>query len=293
MIGPYQQPLYYDILHTPGSAGEVSAMVRIARRFLGRGDRAWTVRTPLWIEPACGTGRLLQILGRRSATAIGIDIVPGMVDFANERFSRLGLKTSRALVGDMRRMASPLLRAAVREQGKEEGPAQVVAFCPHNSIRHLDSDTDIIAHLESMRRLMSGARGIYLVGIGLVGPGGEAACETVALARRGSLTIREVVDFVMPDANARGRAARIERAYRHLAVSSKGEEREWISNYPLRTYTLPQWQNVVGAAGMSEIAVIGAWGESIPVGTLRYAWRVLTPAGRKSQLAVSSPSSIR
>ena len=52
--GLYADPSLYDILHTPGTAAEVTAWRRSRRRLAaGTCDRS-----RLWFEPACGTGTL-------------------------------------------------------------------------------------------------------------------------------------------------------------------------------------------------------------------------------------------
>jgi SAM-dependent methyltransferase len=273
----YAQPLVYDIIHTPGTREEVAAMVRIAGRVLPDTRGRFNASRALWLEPACGTGRCVRELARRGGACVGVDIEPGMVEFAQSSLASERAALMSVLVGDMRKMDSRAILSAIAKLCGRE-PLPVVAFCPHNSIRHLPTDGDMIVHLRSTADVLRRFGGIYLVGIGLSGPGGEGACETVHTASRRGVHVREIIDFVPPDPAARGAASRREHAYKHITVTSRGQESDFTSAYVLRTYTSRQWSAVVRAAGMREIAVVGPWGETFDSTRLHYAYRVLAPA---------------
>ena len=66
----YADPMVYDILYTPGTAGEVSAFEMLEKRFAsGR-----LKKNRLWFEPACGTGRYLRVAQNRGRRVVGFDL---------------------------------------------------------------------------------------------------------------------------------------------------------------------------------------------------------------------------
>lgn len=278
----YHDPLVYDIIHEPGTREEVAALIRLAMKWgrgLGHSNASTTGRARkfVWLEPGCGTGRCLRALAKKGHACVGLDISPGMVEFA--RRSLTEESPARVLVGDMRAMdARPVLAALKRAGAGKSRP--VVSFCPHNSVRHLASDVDMVRHLASMGRVLRRFGGIYFVGIGLIGEGhqrGEEACETVFQGSRRGTWVREIIDFVLPAPGSRGPASRREQAYKHLSVHDVRGEREFTSSYTLHTFTRRQWLAVVKRAGMIEQCVVGAWGEAFDDDRLHYAYRVLAP----------------
>ena len=125
--GIYADPLIYDILGTPGTAGEVDRLERISRAW-GRAPGSGST----WLEPACGTGRHLRVIAGRGMRAVGFDIEPAMIDFAAERLRRRGL--------------DGLVRvfAAGMADFESVAPGSIdFAFLPDNSLRHLESENGI------------------------------------------------------------------------------------------------------------------------------------------------------
>lgn len=295
----YARPDLYDIVHTPGTAEDLSAHVRVLQDVLNQ--PRLSARHVLWIEPGCGSGRFLRVLKARGAAAVGFDLDRGMVRAATRSLrATRGTGPVHAVVGDMIHADAPALRRAVARAARQAGPIRaVVAFNPHNSVRHLDSDDALTEHLASIARLLStvDAPSVYLVGTGLVAPpgspGGEQSCETVFTVTRGGVRVREITDFLVPEPDATGPDARTERAFKHVSVFAKrpGQRRfdahpvrEMISSYALRTYTLAQWTHCVHAAGLRETAVFapaGAWVKRLTPARLHYAIRVLRPPLRR------------
>lgn len=281
----YRDALAYDIIHEPGTRVEVGALVRVAGRFVPNTGGRFNGSRAVWLEPACGSGRCVREIVRRGGGCVGVDLEQGMVEFARASLPAERGGLGRVVLGDMRRMDAADVMSELRALGAGGGAGNgkaVVAFCPHNSIRHLRSDADMIEHLSSMARVLRRFGGVYLVGIGLFGPGGETACETVYTGKRRGVEVREIIDFVPPEIGATGVEARFERAYKHVTITERRggrvSEREITSAYTLRTYTRAQWLKVVKASGLVELGVAGAWGEVFDDSRLHYAYRVLGPA---------------
>jgi SAM-dependent methyltransferase len=252
-IGLYEDAEVYDILHWPGTAEEFRGLEAAGRAFARTRTRGvWTV-----LEPACGTGRLLRAAARRGYRPIGFDLSPVMVAYSAEKLERSGLR-GKAIVADMVEFAD-----AVGERTVD------FAFCPINTIRHLESDAAMLAHFEQMRRVLKPG-GVYLVGIGTSMAGLEIPTEDVWEGSRGRVRVKQVISFVPP---MRGR---YEEAHSHLIISRAGkviDHRD--SSYRLRTYSLRQWERLVARSALRTLAVVDDEGEEIDPPELGYGVWVL------------------
>lgn len=103
------------------------------------------------LEPACGSGRMLEALVRRGVRVAGFDRSRAMLERARARFGEAGL-------------APPLLAEADLAgcQGLELAPAFGGAVLPVGTFAYLPSERQALAHLRGMAGLLAaGAR--YLV----------------------------------------------------------------------------------------------------------------------------------
>jgi SAM-dependent methyltransferase len=270
--GLYLVPQLYDVVNTPGTASEVTALVRAARLH----GALWPVdRGPpkgaepgggIWLEPACGSGRYLRELLRRGHAVRGYDAGPRMVDYATGRLSRVTLPA----VGPRPPVHPHFLLAVAgfttpAENLRRLGPADV-AFCPVNSLRHLRSDPEVLAHLEQIAGLLAPA-GVYLVGMDLHHRG-RAIEEDVWRGRRGRLEVTQVVQYLPPRAASRRERVIIEM----MADRPRGREHHSFM-YDLRTYTEQQWLALLNRSPLRRLAVCDARGRPVP------------PAGKRARAA--------
>lgn len=197
----YREPALYERLHRAGTADEARLLVDLFELHgNGGGD---------WLEPACGTGRLLAALAKKGFKTQGYDLSPEAVAYARKR----GVY---AEVGDLRTWKKPKTFDA--------------AFCLLGTIRHLMTDKELLAHLKcvaaSLRR-----GGIYIVGLDLtdydLAEDDEEAWE------------EHVVVCVAPD-----RKRRLERVI-NLVTTPDGVVE---SSYDLRSYDLSEWRAALAKA---------------------------------------------
>ncbi len=115
------------------------------------------------LEPACGTGILLESLGKRGYQCVGYDLSEHMVDYSNSRLKQKGLgRTAKAVYGDMK--SRYFLR---------KFDAAIICI---NSLGYLTRNEDIAGHFKAIARsLVPG--GLYLVEIG-------CACEDIKNEKR-------------------------------------------------------------------------------------------------------------
>lgn len=268
----YDDPVVYDTLMSPGTARELDALYRVARRYTWPPARApWPLAkrpspsAPRWLEPACGTGRLLRLAAARGLRAIGFDREPAMVAYAREAVARRGLG---------RRVH--VFHADLTDFADAVAPASIdFAFCTLNTLRHLPSDARLLAHLDQVARVLRDGA-VYAVGLSLTRYGEEAPDEDVWTARRGGLRVTQLATCLPPDASA-GRARR-ERVISHLVVAARGVEEHRDDAYDLRCYDERQWDAVVRRSGLRRLASCDAAGRPLAGRVLPYQLEVLAPA---------------
>ena len=257
----YSNAGVYDILHTPGTAGEVDGLLRTAARFCD-------CRRLSILEPACGSGRYLRVLGGRGHRVLGFDIDADMVRYARDRIERGGLtRRARVVQLDMEHFADAL-----------PGGWQSfdLAFNLINTIRHLESDEALLSHLREVRKVLRPG-GVYLVGLSLSAPPFEQPSEDVWEGRRGRCHVRQLVRYI-PPANPR---VRKEEVISHLSITTPGGTGYADSSYWLRTYTLRQWRSIVRTAGLQIGGIFDEGGS--PTRAIEPAYRVFALQARRDR----------
>lgn len=268
-IGLYDDPAIYDLLFTPGTAAEVTGLERIARGWV-RSAGAYRGAAPVWLEPACGTGRYLRVLAARGHRVCGFDRSPVMVDYARARLRRIGLaRRARVFVATMQNFASEL----------DAGGADF-AFNPHNTIRHLDSDAAMLAHFESMAQVLRPG-GIYAVGISLTDYAHERPDEDVWEARRGRVRVRQVVQYLPPGSwSPREKVyARREIVISHLTIERASGVELRDATYSLRCYDSTQWQRLLDRSPLRRAGLADGRGRPLPARGSPYALELLERRG--------------
>lgn len=260
----YELPVIYDVLHASGTAREIDILERLAAR------HAWGGPITRWLEPACGTARYLRVLASRGRQAVGVDLSEAMIAYAARRGRSLApaaRRRYRCVVGDITDLSCI-----------EPCAPFDAAFTPINSLRHLPTDAAMASHLREVCRLLRPG-GVYIVGMSSSLYGAESPSEDVWEGRRGSLHVKQVVQYEPPTAR-RGAGARIERAYSDIAVFTPRGERHVAVSYGLRCYSLSQWREHVIGAGFDIAATADQDGCAIDAPLLGYALWVLRRPGR-------------
>jgi SAM-dependent methyltransferase len=263
----YSLPEIYDILHSPGTLGEVKGLEKIAGRFV--------VSRPLkdqtWLEPACGSGRYLRAAAARGRRVVGFDLEPAMVAYAKRsirelRRRRQGRRGGRAVpaarifMGDMTRFADHLKPASVD-----------FAFNLINSIRHLDSDTAMLAHFRGIARVLRPG-GVYAVGLSLSSYDHEIPTEDVWVGRRGRSEVKQVVQYLVPT-----RRKRSEPVISHLTVTRGPRTQELDFTYTLRSYDTRQWERLIARSPLKIMATVDEQGGDLAIYEPGYAIFILAP----------------
>ena len=149
------------------------------------------------LEPACGTGRLLEALALRGYDILGYDLSPEMVAFASRR---LGAHGGRALRGDMADFRPP-------------GGTFDVAVNLVNSIGYLLEDDQVLAHFERVAEALRPG-GVYIAQFNYAGEPPELATFGPWGNRRGELSTTLTWTVAREDAAAK-------RSHQHARITAR------------------------------------------------------------------------
>ena len=238
----YADASVYDILHAEGTAEELDCLERLAHTFASGAPN-------VWLEPACGSGRLIRLAARRDKArhVIGFDLEPRMIDYAKRRAERADLTHQHTLfVSDMTQFV-----------GKVKPNSVGFAFNVINTIRHLESDEQLLAHFDQIATSLH-PQGVYVLGISLSFYGHEMPSEDVWSGKRGQCEVKQVVNYVPPDSDD---GSRIELVYSTITVARPSGEQVISSCYELRTYNRAQWQDIIDRSNLRMIGFTDALGE--------------------------------
>lgn len=247
----YDDPQVYDVLYTPGTARECDVLERIARRWVQtRATR------PLWLEPACGSGRYLRVLARRGHRLQGFDRSAAMVRYAQRQAPGARIFTA------------DLVNFATRVRPR---PVDF-AFNLFNTIRHLETDAAVLAHFAQMAAVLRPG-GVYAVGLSFTAYGQEGMDEDVWEGRRGALQVRQLAQYLPPGSwehlqgkapAARRSRPRFERVISHLRIT-RGAATEGVdTHYDLRCYDAGQWRALVSRSALQPLATLDMAGRPAP-----------------------------
>ncbi|MDR0611569.1 MAG: class I SAM-dependent methyltransferase [Planctomycetaceae bacterium] len=219
----YDYPTLYDVLFSDSWKREIEFLKTALRYYCNISGNGRI------FEPACGTGRLLWRLAKMGHKVVGLDLNPNAVLFCNKRFRQHGL-TESAILGDMTRFSLNDLR--------HKKPFDL-AFNFVSSFLHLTSESAALSHLHAVADILK-PNGIYLLGLHLL-PQGNAVCSQEKWSvQHGSLALQSRLSRVSLD-----RQRRIETVEFRIKAKTPKKRYEVVDIFPLRTYSLRQFQNLL------------------------------------------------
>ena len=255
----YADPMVYDILYTPGTAGEVTALEKIEKEFAAgrtRSDR-------LWFEPACGTGRYLRVAEGRGRRVAGFDRDPGQLDYAR---GRLKGPPGGLFVADMEDFAAAAARSGIKKNSID------FAFNPVNTIRHLESDRAFVRHFDQMADLLKPGA-VYVVGLSLIDYKNLLPEEDLWVATRGGCQVSQLVNYLPPEPGTA--TTRVETVISHLTVTRPRGTEHFDDTYGLRTFDKKQWRDLVKRSRLEHAGSFDAFAAPVEDRTLNYQLDVL------------------
>lgn len=241
----YADPLIYDVLHSPGTTDDITALLRMVRKHRPGMQRSG--EGPLtFLEPACGSGRYLLALAAKGYRGVGFDLLEDMVTYAKGKAKREGAKTESLLTYFAADMTDFTRGQSDAWWVKEKVD---IAFNFINTIRHIDSDLGLQDHLRCVTSVLAQG-GLYYVGISLCDYGNEDITEDMWEGTGQGLHVHQVVQY-LPCQGGSGAGERDERVISHMTITDdRGHERHIDSNYILRGYSREEFERAVRESGM-------------------------------------------
>ncbi|MEZ5977842.1 MAG: class I SAM-dependent methyltransferase [Planctomycetota bacterium] len=232
----YDAPKYYDAIFDESTDEETDFLEAAFEEYARVPARSRARRV---LEPACGSGRLLESMARRGWSVAGFDLSLPMLEHARRRLEGAGVPRSRYRLFD-----AAMQDFAVKQRFQ-------LAHCLVSTFKYLLTEKDARAHLERVaEHLVPG--GIYVLGFHLSEYDDESISRERWVARRRGFEVTCTIQGWPPDARTR-----TERVRSRLAVrENRGGERRLETNWTFRTYDGPQVRRLLRSVPALELVAV-------------------------------------
>lgn len=208
----YDVPRYYDLVFDEDTEREADFLEAMAQRF-GRGSAKRA------LEPACGSGRLVNALAARGWKVQGFDLSRPMLEHARRRLAESG--------------ESARLFEAHMEDFRVRGTVDL-AHCLVSTFKYILTESGAREHLECVAKSLAKG-GIYVLGFHLSEYEVEKRTRERWVVRSGGTQVVCNIQSWAPDARRR-----LERVRSRLRVTEGGHERRTETYWDFRTYDAAQ-----------------------------------------------------
>ena len=209
----YDSPLYYDMVYADYTKKETRFIEGIMKRH--GPELAGPMRV---LEPACGSGRLLESLAARGHVVHGFDLNKHQVAFARKRLKAKGLK-------------GRVWRDRLQDFTLPKGARYDVAHCFVSTFKYVDTEAGAV---RSLRRMAAALRpgGLLLLGLHLTDYRNSPPDHERWIGRQPG--IRVVSDTWSAPADRRSRT---EAMRTRMRITEKGRTRVEETLWDFRTYS--------------------------------------------------------
>lgn len=208
----YDAPRLYDIVFEEDTEKEAAFL----EAMIGRHGRPGRRRV---LEPACGSGRLMEAMARRGYAVTGFDVNPAMVEYTRARLERGG-HPGRVFEARMETFDLP---------GRFE-----LAHCLVSTFKYVLTERGAVSHLRSVAAVLTRG-GMYVLGLHLSEYGLRGRTRERWVGTRDGTSVVCNIQQWPPH---RGR--RLEHVRSRLLVMECGRERRFETNWTFRTYNARQ-----------------------------------------------------
>ena len=221
----YDYPQYCDIAFQAYTQREADFIEAACRKYC-----RFDVRR--FLEPACGSGRLLTGLAARSYQVTGFDISQPALSYLRRRLTRRRLRaeTFEAEMSDFR-LGRPV----------------DAAYCTISTFRHLLTEQAARSHLECIAGSLRPG-GIYVLGLHLLPFGADKEDSDCWTQRRCETKVTVTVRLLRTD-----RRRRIEDVQVCLVARGRSKELRLQHAFQLRTYTPRQFRRLLDSVPSLEL----------------------------------------
>lgn len=222
----YDTPLYYDIIFAEDTGMEAHFLEAVWHRFgVGKKEKLHI------LEPACGSGRLVEEMSDRGHWVAGFDLNERMLAFASERCPGAQL-----FQGRMENFALP--------GGAGEFD---LAHCLVSTFKYLLTEAHALAHLQLVAGHLR-AGGLYVLGLHLTDYSRSTWQHERWEGARDGVSVVCNTRTWPPD-----KRQRLEKMRTRLKVIEHGETRIQETNWSFRTYNARQLRALIRKVPTFEI----------------------------------------
>jgi SAM-dependent methyltransferase len=221
----YDYPQYYDIAFQANTRLETDFIEAACRKYCPFNARRF-------LEPACGSGRLVIELAARGYQVIGFDLSQPALGYLRRRLARRQLRAETF--------------AAELSNFRLSRPVDT-AYCIVNTFRHLLTEQAARAHLKSIARSLRPG-GIYILGMDLL-PAHTGEREVERWTRKRAKTKVTITQRVL----RRDLRRRLEDRRVSLVACCGSKKFRLRHEFQLRTYTETQFRRLLATVPALEL----------------------------------------
>jgi len=221
----YDYPQYYDIAFQAYTRREADFIEAACRKYCPFDTRRF-------LEPACGTGRLIAGLAARGYQVTGFDLSQPALSYLRRRLARCRLHAEifEAEMSDFR-LGRPV----------------DAAYCTVNTFRHLLTEQAARSHLECIAGSLRPG-GIYILGLHLLPSDVDEEDAERWTQRRGETKVTVALRVLRTDFRHRIETVRV-----CLLVRRRSKELRLRYEFQFRTYTARQFRRLLGSVPSLEL----------------------------------------
>jgi SAM-dependent methyltransferase len=224
----FDYPQYYDIAFQAYTRQEADFIEAVCRKYC-----PFAVRR--FLEPACGSGRLISEFAARGYQVTGFDLSQPALSYLRRRLARrlLHAETFQAEMSNFR-LTRPV----------------DAAYCTVNTFRHLLTEQTARGHLECVAGSLCPG-GIYLLGLHLLPLDADPEDDARWTEWRGETKVTVTLRMLRTDLRRR-----IENLRVCLLVRRESKELRLRHEFQLRTYTARQFRRLLCSVSSLELCNI-------------------------------------
>ena len=242
----YATPALYDVVFQQLTDGELSFVEEMYRRYAPARARKRL------LEPACGSGRLVEALATKGYRLTGFDLSPEMLAFTRARLERVNLRA--------------VLRRASMQDFTFSRPFDL-AYGFVSTFKYLLTEKDAVGHLKCVAAALK-SEAVYLLGFHLTEYDGRPDHERwvgrqdVPVSVAGDAGTAGALEAGPLEVvcNIRSQAAdpktRLEHIRCRLKVTQGGETRYLEKHWDFRTYSAAQFRRTLRAVPELELVEV-------------------------------------
>jgi SAM-dependent methyltransferase len=221
----YDTPLYYDIIFDADTEKEADFLEAIMQRH-GKAGRRKALRI---LEPACGSGRLIEALAKRGHVISGFDLNEHMLDYSRERLKSAKLKAR-------------LWQDRMEDFEVPRGQLFDLAHCLVSTFKYVLTESGAAAHLQRVASSLKEG-GLYVLGLHLTDYSQSTEDHERWAGEREAIKVTCNTHTWPAD-----QKARTEKLRTRLRITREGRTQMQETHWQFRTYNAAQLKRLLSKA---------------------------------------------